>query len=111
MSLPKIIQDKNDLVVDLCHKFRVKRLYVFGSILTSNFHPDHSDLDFYIEMDILPPIQRGEYLIKIWDSLEQIFARKVDLVTDQPIKNEYLRRNINQTKKLIYDGKGEEIFG
>jgi hypothetical protein len=32
------------------------------------------------------------------------------LLTEDSIRNPYLRSNINRTKKLIYDGEGEKVF-
>jgi len=46
----------------------------------------------------------------LWDNLELFFNRKVDLLTDNSIHNPYLRKSIDSTKKLIYDGQGEKVF-
>jgi predicted nucleotidyltransferase len=35
-------------------------------------------------------------------SLENVFGREVDLLEDQPIKNSYLKKSIENTKTLIY---------
>ena len=43
--------------------------------------------------------------MSIWDKLELFFQKKVDLLTNNSIKNELLKQNINGTKVLIYDGK------
>ncbi|MFB0946617.1 MAG: hypothetical protein QMB24_10795 [Spirosomataceae bacterium] len=58
----------------------------------------------------MPPLQRGENLISLWEELENLFERKVDLLTDQPIRNTYLKSSIDSTKQLIYDGIGEEVL-
>ena len=47
-------------------------------------------------------------ILSFWDKIEALFQRKVDLLTDDTIKNPYLKSNINRTKKLIYDGEGEK---
>jgi len=52
----------------------------------------------------LDPILRGELLIDIWDKFETFFQRKVDLLTFNSIKNPILRKNIDSTKILIYEG-------
>ena len=48
--------------------------------------------------------------MSIWDQLETFFQRKVDLLTDSSIRNPILRKNINQTKVLLYDGSGQKVL-
>ncbi|MFT6480673.1 MAG: putative nucleotidyltransferase [Spirosomataceae bacterium] len=67
-------------------------------------------IDLYVELEEMPPLQRGENLISLWEELENLFERKVDLLTDQPIRNTYLKSSIDSTKQLIYDGIGEEVL-
>ena len=37
-------------------------------------------------------------------SLEDLFGREVDLLEEQTIKNPYLKKNLDATKMLIYNG-------
>ena len=94
----------------LCQKHNVKYLYAFGSSTTDKFDYDKSDIDLLVEIDDPDPIERGEKLISLWDTFESFFHRKVDLLTDSSIRNPYLRKNIDSTKILIYDGKGSKVF-
>ncbi len=110
MNLPKIIEENLDKLIEICRKFGVERIYAFGSVITNRFDPEKSDLDFVVEMEEMLPLIRGEKLIGLWEALEDLFAKKVDLITDQPIKNPYLRTSINRTKRLIYDRKSEKVF-
>ncbi len=93
----------------LCKSHYVKSLYAFGSSITDQFNEDSSDIDLLIEIDIDDPIERGENLMNVWDKLEQFFQRKVDLLTNSSIKNPILRKSIDSTKILIYDGKEQKI--
>lgn len=111
MIVPKIIEQNYNSLRALCQQFGVKRMYAFGSVLTNRFDPEKSDLDFVVEMEELPPLTRGENLIRLWEGLEDLFALKVDLITDQPIKNPYLRESVNRSKQLIYDRKREKVSG
>jgi predicted nucleotidyltransferase len=110
MNLPQIITLHLNELNALCKKSGVERLYVFGSVANGNFNPETSDIDFYVELEEMLPLQRGENLISLWEELESLFKRKVDLVTDQPIRNTYLKSSIDETKQLIYDGTSEEVF-
>ena len=40
---------------DLCRRFHVRRLEVFGSAARGDFDPARSDLDFLVEFQPLPP--------------------------------------------------------
>lgn len=94
----------------LCQNHKVKYLYAFGSSTTDKFDADNSDIDLLVEIDSPDPLERGENLLSLWDMFEDFFQRRVDLLTEASIKNPYLRKNIDATKVLIYDGKGAQIF-
>lgn len=88
-------------IVALCKKYKVKKLFVFGSVLTERFNAQ-SDIDFVVDFD---KEKVDDYFNNYFDfkySLEDLFHRKVDLLEEQAIKNPYLRKNIDDTKTLIY---------
>ena len=87
-----------------------KYLYAFGSSVTDRFDSGTSDIDLLVEIDGSDPIERGEKLISLWDSFEDFFHRKVDLLTDSSIRNPFLRKSIDSTKILIYDGSGQKVL-
>lgn len=103
MNLPAIIKTHFDELTELCERFRVDKLFAFGSVVTNRFDPQASNLDLIVELEAMPPVEKGEMLIGLWDALEKLFGLKVDLLTDQPIKNPYLRQEVEKTKRLIYD--------
>ncbi len=109
MNLKESISYKMSDFLSLCKTHNVKRLYAFGSSITNQFSENSSDIDLLIEIDNDDPIKRGENLMDIWDKLEQFFQRKVDLLTASSIKNPILKKNIDSTKILIYDGQKQEI--
>lgn len=101
--MPNEIENKIDTLVVLCNKYKVNRIFVFGSIVKGNFNPQTSDIDLIVELEDLPPSEKGEILMKLWSELEDLFARKVDLLTTLNIKNPYLKNEIEASKFLIYD--------
>ena len=109
MILHKILENKIDMLIKLCQAYNIKRLYVYGSIVTEHFNIETSDLDFIVETESLPPLEKGEVLMNFWISLEKLFSRKVDLLTEQSIKNPFLKKSIEETKQLIYDRQSEKI--
>jgi uncharacterized protein len=90
-------------ITALCKKFKVKKLYAFGSAVSDKFNQQTSDVDLIVELDKMEPLEKGELLMNLWDEFENLFKRKVDLLTDQPIQNKYLSKNIDKTKVLIYE--------
>jgi len=105
----EILKQKNYFIA-VCKEHKVKFLYAFGSSTTEKFDPLKSDIDLLVEIDDADPLERGEKLISLWDTFEFLFHRKVDLLTDSSIKNPYLRKSIDSTKILIYEGKRAQIF-
>ncbi|MGI4750263.1 MAG: nucleotidyltransferase family protein [Janthinobacterium lividum] len=109
MNLKESIQIKLSEFIALCKNHNVITLYAFGSAINTDFNEETSDIDLLIEIQNDDPIERGENLMNIWDKFEDFFHRKVDLLTNASIKNPVLRRNIDATKILIYDGKEQKI--
>jgi len=109
MNLKESIKYKMTDFISLCKSHNVKSLYAFGSSITNHFNEDSSDIDLLIEIENDDPIERGENLMNIWDKFEQFFQRKVDLLTNTSIKNPILRKSIDSTKILIYDGQKQEV--
>ena len=110
MDLMTIIKEKQNDFLDLCRAHSVAKMYAFGSSITDHFDPRQSDIDLVVKVDVEDPADRGEVLLSLWDKLEALFGRKVDLLTEDSIRNPYLKSNIYRTKKLIYDGEGEKVF-
>jgi predicted nucleotidyltransferase len=108
-KLHPIIENKIYQLEVLCRKYKVEKLYAFGSVISSHFNPETSDIDLIAELEKLAPIEKGENLMNLWTELEELFTRKIDLLSDQPIKNPFLRKNIEQTKQLIYDRRSEKV--
>lgn len=110
MRIKDDIKIKEKDFSDLCKSHKVKYLYAFGSSTTDEFDSQTSDIDLVVEIDTSDPLERGEKLIDLWDKFENFFNRKVDLLTDASIKNPILRKSIDRTKILIYDGTGQEVL-
>ncbi len=91
-------------IAALCLRHSVARLDVFGSAASGAFDPDSSDLDFLVEFDDLEPVAyKRAYFGLLW-GLEDLFARPIDLVTKQSLKNPYFVQNVYDTRELVYGG-------
>lgn len=96
--------------MSICQAHQVENLFAFGSSISDQFDPEKSDIDLLVKIGIANPIDRGEALLALWDEFEVFFERKVDLLTEDSLRNPYLKKSIEATKKLIYDRQREKIF-
>jgi hypothetical protein len=104
-----IIEDKRTALVELCTRYGVDRLYVFGSAVLMRFDPQRSDLDFLVSFaDREPTREYADRYLDFADGLERLFGRPVDLVTEQSIRNPYFRREVESTRQLIYERPHKE---
>ncbi len=110
MGIKDEITNRKQDFKDLCVNHQVKSLYAFGSSVTEKFDPLTSDIDLLVEIEQPDPLERGQTLLDLWDKFEDFFHKRIDLLTDSSIRNPILRKNINSTKILIYDGKGQKVF-
>ena len=87
----------------LCEQHKVERLYAFGSVLTDMFSED-SDVDFlYAFKDEIPLLDVVDHYFSFQNDLEKMLCHTVDLVSEKDIKNPYFIKEVNATKRLIYE--------
>ncbi len=96
-----LVEKNIDTINALCQKYKVAKLFVFGSVLTNKFQND-SDIDFIVDFQNLDLYNYADNYFDLKFSLEILFERKVDLLEEKAIKNPYLRQSIDSTKKIIY---------
>ncbi|MDD4227175.1 MAG: nucleotidyltransferase domain-containing protein [Mariniphaga sp.] len=104
------IIDKNiDSIEYLCEKYKVKELYIFGSILTERFN-ETSDIDLLIQFDDVELINYFDNYMDFKDELESLLKYPVDLVENQAIKNPIFRKIVDRDKRLVYERKSAQIY-
>ncbi|MBD5329635.1 MAG: nucleotidyltransferase [Bacteroides sp.] len=99
----RIIEINLQKILDLCRKYKVKTLSVFGSILTDRFN-DKSDVDMLVDFEPSDP-DTFDYVSNYFglrDSLEAILKRKVDLIEYGSNLNPLFKEIIDKKKKIIY---------
>lgn len=96
-----LIEKNMDQIRLLCLKHKVDKLFVFGSVLTDNFNLN-SDVDFVVDFDNVEIPEYADNYFDLKYALERIFNRKVDLLEDKAIRNPYLKKSIDTSKKLVY---------
>jgi hypothetical protein len=95
------IDDIKKILPELCHKFKIRYVDIFGSI-ARNDSKEESDIDVVIEFE--DPIEENisERYFGFLHGLEDAFQRHVDVLTPRAIKNPYLRKSIEREKIRIY---------
>jgi predicted nucleotidyltransferase len=88
------------LLENLCQAYRVKRLAVFGSVLSGE-DTSESDLDLLVEFE--SPRTLGLRFFRFERELSAIFGHKVDLNTPGFL-SPYFRDEVVASAKNIYAG-------
>jgi uncharacterized protein len=86
-------------LAELCRRYHVRELALFGSVLRDDFRPD-SDIDVLVEFEPSAPIGLLEY-IRLQGELATLFARDVDLVEKVGLKR-FVRDNVLQSAQVLY---------
>jgi hypothetical protein len=96
------VEQARDNLADLCRRHAVHRLSLFGSATGPEFDPKHSDLDFVVEFEDLTPPEYAEAYFGLWEGLQKLFGRPVDLLTAPALENPYLRNAVEQHRIELY---------
>ena len=104
----ELIEDKRERLVELCRANRVVRLDLFGSAAKGTFTPEGSDLDFIAQFDGTRDTDYAERFYNFAESLEQLFGRRVDLLTERMIRNPYFREEVEQTREKLVELSDEQ---
>jgi len=102
-SAVKEVAISKQAVMAFCHKYHIRKLSLFGSILRSDFRPS-SDVDVLVEF------QRGHtpHLItlgQMQDELSDLWGRPVDLKT-AGFLSRHFRQQVVDTAQTIYECQG-----
>jgi hypothetical protein len=58
--------------------------------------------------DRRPTATYADRYLGLAEALERLFERRVGLVTEQSIRNPFLRREVEATRQLVYEQRREE---
>ncbi|MFC6267135.1 nucleotidyltransferase family protein [Frigoriflavimonas asaccharolytica] len=96
------ITDKNiNLIKQFCELYNVRTLSTFGSVNTDQFNTN-SDIDFLVDFNETDPFKYSDLYFQFKQKLENLLKRQIDLIEDRAVKNSYFRKELNETKVLIY---------
>ncbi len=98
------IANKKAEIAEICRKYDVVRLEVFGSAARgTDFDPKKSDADFLVEYQ--PPLLPGlaNRRLKLREDLQAALGRRVDLTRKGTISNHYLKLSIEEDIEVVYE--------
>lgn len=97
-----ILENKRDEIVEVCRRHGVARLDVFGSALRDDYRPHGSDLDFLVEFGPMEPYARVDAYFDLLEELRTLLGSNIDLVMAGAVKNPYIARDIERTRRVLY---------
>ncbi len=95
----KILIDER--VFDACKRYRVSELHLFGSAVSGDLEKSR-DIDLLVKFDRDGYEGAFEQFMGFKESMEAIFGKPVDLITDKQFRNPLFREELEATKELIY---------
>lgn len=96
-----LITSNIEQINQLCLKHKVRKLFVFGSVLKHSF-TNESDIDLVVDFEKMDLQEYADNYFDLKDQLEYVFKRPVDLLEEKGIRNPFLRQQIDFEKQLIY---------
>ena len=90
-----MIENHIENLKNLCDKYHVDKMYLFGSALNSNFN-SNSDIDFLVKFKPIDLAKYFENYINFKENLKKLVGREIDLVEQQTLKNPILISSIEK---------------
>lgn len=98
------ISSRREEPQDLCRRFHVRRLDLFGSATGDDFDRARSDLDFLVEFDRgAPGPCRSRPFSALKRRLRRCSGRSVDLVEPSAILNPYLKQSVDRSRESVFE--------
>jgi len=79
----------------------VRTFSAFGSVNRDDFNDD-SDIDFVVDFNENDPFKYADLYFDLKENLEDLLKRQIDLIEERGIKNRFFKKELDETKVLIY---------
>jgi predicted nucleotidyltransferase len=101
-----LIKDNLEAIRELCRRYGVRTLHLFGSAATGDFDPTRSDVDFIAQW--LSAENRASNYLGLAEDLESLLGCRVDLLTVEFVTNPYLREAILEQRIKLYESESRQ---
>jgi uncharacterized protein len=78
------------------------RLTLFGSAASGEFDPSRSDVDLLVRFRAMSPAEHADAYFGLLEALEELLGRSIDLLEEGAVRNPYLQRSIDQSRRILY---------
>jgi predicted nucleotidyltransferase len=95
MGIEEVLGGKREAILQLADKHGAYNVRVFGSVARGEAGPT-SDVDLVV--DVQPWV--GLEFLGLWDELEDLLGRKVDLLTERALKSGIRERILREAVAL-----------
>ena len=94
-----VFLEYND-VIDLCKRYHIKEMSVFGSSLREDFK-ENSDVDILVSFDKSSDITLFD-IIELEKEFTKLLGREVDIIEKESLKNPIRKEKILSSREIIY---------
>ena len=109
-EVTRVIEEECDAIAELCRRYEVARLEVFGSAAGDSFDPESSDIDLLVEFH--PGADLGPWMTRYFElrrELQDLLGTNVDLVMAGAVTNPYFARDVDRTRTLLYAAEDSQV--
>lgn len=107
-EIPEFIASKRAEIALLCREYGVARLEVFGSVMTDEYDPELSDVDFIVCYEQEAPARLSFPLhFQLRDGLASVLVSDVDLIEEPSdgFRNRYFAKAVERTRSVVFDAR------
>jgi uncharacterized protein len=101
-EINRMVEAHRAEIDELCRRYGVRRLELFGSAASARFDPNRSDVDFLVEFAELDDRRYADAYFGLAEALEVLLGRAVDLVMTSAVTNPYFLEEIAPSRRLLY---------
>ena len=83
-----LVEERRVEVAEICQRYGVRRLDLFGSATGIGFDQEASDLDFVVSFERRDPPELFNRYFGLKEDLEGLFGRGVDLLMEGALKKD-----------------------
>ena len=92
---------KDKAFSEICLRYNVKRLYLFGSQVRGDFD-QNSDIDVLVEFKMKEVENAFYQFMGLKEELEVFFEKPVDILVNKKFRNHIFAEKINAEKEILY---------
>lgn len=96
-----LLEQYRHQIADLCRKYGVRKLELFGSAARGDFDSAQSDIDFFFEFDA-DPMNLADRFFGFSEDLQRLLGKPVDLVSSRDAHNRYFLEVANRHRIILY---------